>query len=129
MCPQPPETNYPAETDRTRALRSDASVDTESETQVSATPAELNDTLSQIRDQLHDLRRHTVELTREYMWLSPNNLAVDELGELATPDQALKAARDSLDAFAGALGLADDAAALAYEHTSRLRFTPTKGND
>jgi hypothetical protein len=96
---------------------------------VSPTPAELNDTLSRIRDQLHDLRRHTVELTREYMWLSPDSLAVDELGNPATPDQALKAARDSLDAFAGALGLADDAAALAYEHTSRLRFTPPKGND
>lgn len=96
---------------------------------MSPTPAELNDTLSRIRDQLHDLRRHTVELTREYMWLSPNNLAVDELGDPATPDQALQAARDSLDAFAGALGLADDAATLAYEHTSRLRFTPPKGND
>ena len=48
------------------------------------------------------MRRQTVELTREYMWLSPDSLAVDELGDPATPEQALKAARDSLDAFAGA---------------------------
>lgn len=86
------------------------------------TPPDLDAELSRIRDQLHQLRRDTQQLTREFVWLSAAGLSVDELGDPLTPAEALELARNSLDDFGSSLGLAADAADVAQRYTTRLRF-------
>ena len=88
---------------------------------MSTTPADLDQQLAAIREQLTEVRRAAIELPREYRHLPIAQLGVDRLGDPLTPGEALSNACDGLDGFIGALALADDAASIAQTYTTRLQ--------
>ncbi|MDV7136812.1 hypothetical protein [Williamsia muralis] len=88
---------------------------------MSTTPADLDRQLAAIREQLTEVRREAIELSRDYRRLPIGQLGVDTLGGPLTPGEALSNACDGLDGFIGALALADDAASIAQTYTTRLQ--------
>lgn len=81
---------------------------------VHPTPADLHRELGRIRQALLDLRVDTQHLAREFVWLSADGLDVEDA------ESVLREARDGLDVFGGALGLATDAVNLSLARTDRL---------
>ena len=78
------------------------------------TPADLHRELTRIQQALLDLRVDTQRLTGEFVWLSTEQLDVEDAVAV------LREARDGMDTFGGALGLAADAACLALAHTDLM---------
>ncbi len=74
---------------------------------MSTTPADLD------HEQLTEVRRAAIELSRDYWDLPIGQLGVDTLGDPLTPGEALSNVCDGLDGFIGALALADNAASIA----------------
>lgn len=88
---------------------------------MSTTPADLDRQLAATREQLTEVRRAAIELSRDYRHLPLGQLGVDTLGGPLTPGEALSNACDGLDGFIEALALADDAASIAQTYTTRLQ--------
>lgn len=88
---------------------------------MSTTPADLDQQLAAIREQLTEVRRAAIELSRDYRHLPIGQLSVDTLGDPLTLSEAVGNACDGLDGFIGALALADDAASIAQTYTTRLQ--------
>jgi hypothetical protein len=83
-------------------------------------PADLDVEVGKVLDQVTAARRKLVEVRQEYARLDASTLAVDELGDLIEPADALSAAHDALADVDRALGLSADAIYAAMRHTSRL---------
>ena len=84
-------------------------------------PAQLRAQLDTIGAELFELRRRASDLGHEYIWLDTATLDVqgDSAQHLSTED-ALRAARDSFDDLANALGIATDSYTVATRHLDRL---------
>lgn len=88
---------------------------------MSTTPADLDRQLAAIREQLTEVRRAAIELSRDCRHLPIGPLGEDTLSDPPPPGEALSNACDGLDGFIGALALADDAASIVQTYTTRLQ--------
>lgn len=86
-----------------------------------AIASDLDGKLGDARDGLREVRRAVVELTREYHRLDAADLAVDELGDPITAQDALASVRAALVDVQSTLAMADDAFDVAKRYTSRLK--------
>lgn len=86
-----------------------------------AIPSDLDSQVGEGRERLRDVRRAVVELRREYHRLDAVDLAVDELGDPISAQDALGSVQAALGDVQSALAMADDAFDVARRYTSRLR--------
>ncbi|TSD93755.1 hypothetical protein FOS14_22080 [Skermania sp. ID1734] len=84
-------------------------------------PADLDQQAWDARDQLQQVRRAVVELTRDYARLDPSIVDVDELGEPADAAAVVESVRAGLLDLTNALTMADDAFDVVTRYGSRLK--------